>query len=219
MTDTGALTIGEVSKMYRVMQTVFELVSDRHYNPSKEWLAASLDDFRKNFIHETANSAVILRDKMLLICHRDTDDDHLFVFFNGDASVNTLKIKEYAAKARSENATKILLVCAGKLNPASKKYVEELPREPGQPLHMQVFDEDDLVVNITKHELVPRHDLMSTEEAKTVLDTYNLKTSMLPRILSRDPVSLYYGAQKGNIFRITRKSETAGTYITYRQVL
>jgi DNA-directed RNA polymerase I, II, and III subunit RPABC1 len=215
MADSGTLTIGEMSKMYRVMQTTFELVSDRHYQPPSEWLCPSLDAFKRDFVHES----VVLREKMMLIAHRDADEDHLFVFFNGEPSVNTQRIKEYALKARAENATRVLLVTAGRLNPAAKKYVEELPREPGAPLHMQVFDEDDLVVNITKHELVPKHDLMSADETREVLDTYSLKTSMLPRILSRDPVALYYGASKGEVFRITRKSETAGTYITYRQVL
>merc|ERR1711916_107075 len=129
---------------------------------------------------------------MMLYCRHQVSNEGLLVFFNGDASVNTAKIKEY---------------------------VDTLARLDVQPISMQVFLEDDLVVNITKHELVPRHIPLSDAEAKEVLEAFSLKMSMLPRILSRDPVSQYYGMKKGQMFRIVRKSETAGEYTTYRQVV
>lgn len=73
--------------------------------------------------------------------------------------------------------------------------------------------------DVMKHEHVPRHEVLSDDEARAILDLYAVTPDQLPKIFATDPVARSIRAQPGQIIRIKRKSPTAGESIAYRFVI
>lgn len=74
-------------------------------------------------------------------------------------------------------------------------------------------------LDVMKHELVPRHEVLSAAEAKQVLERYHIFPEQLPKITVSDPVCKAIGAKPGQVVRVKRKSPTAGEAIAYRLVV
>ncbi len=73
--------------------------------------------------------------------------------------------------------------------------------------------------DITQHELVPAHVILSEKEKEQVLTKYNIESSKLPKMLTTDPVALSIGAKSGEVVKITRESHTAKESVAYRLVV
>ncbi len=74
-------------------------------------------------------------------------------------------------------------------------------------------------IDIKEHILVPKHVLLSEEEAKNVLSKYNVNRTQLPKISKKDPAILELGAKPDDIIKVIRNSETAGKAAYYRVVI
>ncbi len=73
--------------------------------------------------------------------------------------------------------------------------------------------------NIFEHYLVPKHEILSPEEKEAVLKKYRVEPYQLPLLRTSDPVAKVIGARAGDLVKITRKSPTAGEYVSYRYVV
>jgi DNA-directed RNA polymerase subunit H len=82
-----------------------------------------------------------------------------------------------------------------------------------------VKDEKKKLVNVSTHELVPKHEILSKKEAEEILQKYHLRPHELPYIRLSDPAVAVLGAKPGDIVRIERKSSTAGLCFSYRYVI
>lgn len=90
--------------------------------------------------------------------------------------------------------------------PVAKKVIEDSDK-----MVIELFSEDELQYNCTKHYLVPKHELLykkDTEEAK------EFRKNKFPLMLKTDPIARFYGYKAGDIIKITRKNGT----IMYRIV-
>jgi len=84
-------------------------------------------------------------------------------------------------------------------------------------IFVQYFHLDTLTFNVTKHSMVPKHEILSKEETDELIKSlYITDINKLPKINASDPISKYYGIKGGEVFRITRPSETSGISHYYR---
>ena len=75
-----------------------------------------------------------------------------------------------------------------------------------------------MAYNILNHSAVPKHEILSDDEIEEIFANVGYDVSQLPKIKVNDPVSKAIGAKEGQVLKITRKSETAGIFVTYRLV-
>lgn len=135
----------------------------------------------------------------------------IWVEFSHEQSLGIKQMRAFCHHVVSNNFYTGVLITQSSITPAALKVVSVL-----HPQIIETFQEQDLLVNITHHELVPKHVLLSQEEKKKLLERYRLKESQLPRIQTGDPVAKYLGLRRGQVVKIIRKSETAGRYASYR---
>lgn len=68
------------------------------------------------------------------------------------------------------------------------------------PTYRQLFND------ISKHQMIPQHRLLNEHEKSIVKDKFNIQNdSQWPRLLQKDPVSMFYHFQKGDVIEIFRK--------------
>lgn len=75
------------------------------------------------------------------------------------------------------------------------------------------------VAEEVKHFLIPKHFLLSKEQAAELLKKYNLTLDQLPKISSDDAAIAVFDPQKGEIVKIVRDSPTAGKSVYFRRVV
>ena len=75
-----------------------------------------------------------------------------------------------------------------------------------------------MVFDILDHSLIPKHTKLSSEEEKKFLEKNKFTKEHLPRVLIDDPAIQHLKAKSGDIIKIERESQTAGTTYFYRVV-
>lgn len=205
----------DVTRLWRARRTILQMLLDRGYAvlETEEDLLMPRDEFEKQFAAHSYNreSLTMLRQK------RDDESDQLYVFFPEEVRgklVGVQPIVERLKRMQADGVNAAIHVLQTGLTTYAKNHIDRLAAAVEGKL--ETFNENDLLVNITQHKLVPKHEVMSDEEKRALLRRYKLKESQLPRIQRSDPIARYYGLQHGHVVKITRPSETAGRYVTYR---
>lgn len=144
----------------------------------------------------------------------------IWIEFNSDENVGLKQLRDYMTHLLNGSFYSGIMVTVKPMTGMAIRLLRGATgMSDGPKGGVEVFVEQDLLVNITKHELVPKHVLLSAEEKAQLLSRYRLKETQLPRIQSTDPVAKFLGLRRGSVVKIIRRSETAGRYASYRWVI
>ena len=216
------------SRLWRIVRTTKQMCADRGYELTEDECNISLPAFRTQYADESGApqrtrmaftarpSDAMLKRYTPLPRPGATDPPEpqigtIHVEFSSNPNVGIKDIKQFAQLLSEKNYYTGVFVTSVSPTSSALKILPSL-----LPTIMEIFKEEDLLVNISKHELVPKHILLSPEEKKGLLERYRLKETQLPRIRVDDPMARYLGLRRGQVVKIIRKSETAGRYASYR---
>lgn len=85
--------------------------------------------------------------------------------------------------------------------------------------NFEVFKIMEIIRDISKHHLVPKHILLTDDETKQFMEEYKLGKLDMGRIFIDDPMARYLYAKKDNVIKIMRPSIYTGYSINYRLVV
>lgn len=134
------------------------------------------------------------------------DGSKVIVFFNESPSFDTKSMKEVLSVMNESCVVHSIVVYKDKVTPATKSTLEQC-----DDMKIELFAEEDLQINITKHRLQPIFEKLKDEEALEFKKTFGLKFGVLR--VDR-PIARFYDYSKGDVIRIIRSDG----YINYRIV-
>ena len=191
------------NKYFKVRKTLLEMLEDRHYNVPKS-LYVGFNEF--SAIYDNNNFDFTVE-------HSETNNQMYITFFTELKNFTKKDFYNVISKLDLDNESSVIIVLRDKCN---QTIMKELLLEKNK--NIEIFIIDRLLINITKHDLVPKHELLSKDEIKDLLIKYKSTINQLPKVFKTDPISRYYGAKTGDIFRIYRKSNSMGEKVAYRYV-
>lgn len=209
-----------ITKLEKSRKVILEMLDDRNYNIEnyKEITQTEIDVMYKNTPTKVQAQMLPLDIK---VNHKDDSSKSILVkyIFNSKikpSNIETILEEMLENEIIQENDSFIIIskdkisneaIFDTQLDVISKKL----------KLFVQIFWLDSLVINITHHELVPKHRIVSNEEKESLLKKYDINSLLqLPLILKTDPIAKYLGMKRGDVCEIKRPSETSGIYISYR---
>ena len=121
----------------------------------------------------------------------------------GEGLGNVSVMCRYCQRMQEENISRAIIVVQTGMTPSAKQALVDMAPK----YSLEQFREAELMINITEHELVPKHVVMTTEEKRELLQRYKLKEQQLPRMQQSDPVARYFGLRRGQVRVTTVYSE------------
>ncbi|KAK4485502.1 hypothetical protein RD792_008144 [Penstemon davidsonii] len=202
--DDGSV---ESHKYYVARRTMLEMLKDRGYAVPTSEIEFSLRQFRdKHGQNPDINS---LRISVL---HKDNPSIKVIALFCSPEIVKVSVIRPLASMIVIDSLSRLILIVQNKVTTEALKSLDLFP------FKVEIFQINDLLVNITKNEMMPKHKVLSDEEKKDLLEKYKIDEKLLPRMSEKDAIARYYGLEKGQVVKTTYSGELTQLHVTYRCV-
>ena len=190
---------------FRVRKTSMEMLEDRGFEISDEDKNMSYEDFT-NRLEENAIQLVANNIKNPLKIAYVT-----FILDSKSFSKKDLVVLKAMINEKYPTNEVTVIIVQDKQTPQIAKELQN-----DEYKLYEIFSMKNLMFNITHHEIVPKHILLSQDEVDITLKKYRSTRAQLPKLLTTDPVAKYYGMKAGDVCKIIRQSPMTGESYYYR---
>jgi DNA-directed RNA polymerase subunit H (RpoH/RPB5) len=196
----------EIGKHFKATSKLTRDLEDVLDEKLKDWNEGRSVDF----LNQIYDSHSISGEKILVYYFYNSESERK----ENKKKINDVILEILNIQKSCVDLKDILFISDCKLN---TQMVDDLRRYT-EKMRITIFLGDYMLFNITKHFLVPKHHLMTQEEMKTFLkDKEKGFVQKLPKIYDTDPVSRFYGAKAGQIFKITRENLSDDSMIRFSE--
>ncbi|KAK7336477.1 hypothetical protein VNO77_17019 [Canavalia gladiata] len=203
--DDGSI---ESHRYYLSRRTTLEMLRDRGYSIPSSEIDLSLSQFRA--LHGHSPDIDRLR---FSATHSSNPSKRVLVIFCGPGVVKVTTVRNIAGQiVNKDTLTGLILIVQNQITSQALKAVNLFS------FKVEIFQITDLLVNITKHVLKPKHDVLTDQQKQNLLKKYNIEEKQLPRMLQTDAVARYYGLERGQVVEVTYSGEITQMHVTYRCV-
>lgn len=210
---------GTITSVFKSRQNLLKLLTTQGYD------VGDYEEFSVNEVHVMYNNSQL---DMLMSTESEGDE-------NSENSENSKKVyvKYHLAKTlRRENINDYIddLYNLEQVLSKNDTLIIVIKQEPHEPLlnilkhiweqegiFIMIYNLERLQFNILEHAYVPKHVILTQEEADNMKKRYNIiNDAELPEISRFDPVAQAIGMRPGQLCKIIRPSKTAITADYYR---
>lgn len=191
-----------ISNIFKSRKIILKQASEKGFDISE------YDDFSINEIASLYNN----KQLDLLLVNPNTNKKIYYKYHLG-TKIRTNHIYDYIEDLFNidEILTQeddLVIITKEKLNDNLTAFLDILFKK--DKYYINVYNYNDFLYNILENDLVPPHRVMSKEEKVELKQKYNIvRESQFPEISRFDPVAKVYCIRPGEVFEITRSSETS----------
>lgn len=208
----------EFYRYFRMYKTIIQMLHDRGYVLDDDERQGIYDEDITFDVFQTLHDNFRPDQLNFILESSDPETSRVSVRFDIlDNKVSGKVLTTIVGRMKEESVKHVIIIVKdGSVTSAIAKSIERLRYD--SHIKIEYFEQKEVLINITQHDLVPKHEPLTPDEKEELLNRYKINESQLPKILKMDPVVRYFGVDPGTVMKITRRSETAGRYVTYRLV-
>ena len=205
--------MNEIEKFHNARKTTLEMIQDRNYLVNDDDINMDLETFK---MFKQNN------DLDLYYQHSDKNEKPVYIRFyitKKKLSENEIKKEVNSISSKTghgdeyNNNPNIIFVTLERSNQNVYNLIK------GDKFrNVEIFIISELLFNPSRHVLVNKHEKLSKEQEKELMDLYSISKINLPKIPSTDKQIRYNGLKPGDVCKITRKSEVTGFSLEFKVV-
>ena len=183
------------NSLQKSRRTIVDMLTDRgydmsnHFDTSGNYLSVDISTINQQYY----------KNNMKIVSEDNEHNKIMVLFYVNKIGIDV--IKKIVKILDVMSIYHVILVVNYKITSFAKREIIKLP----QQYQIEVFLQEEVLHNIIKHRIVPKHTLLTEKEAKKVVDCYG-NVNCLPRILYTDKICKYYNGHVGDIFKIYREN-------------